>query len=62
VHASVLGLGYGIADNTQLGVHVPVAVVDEVSGTEAGLAGIQPFVLTTSTRRARLLPWRYGAT
>ena len=56
VHASVLELGYGIADNTQLGIHVPFAVVDEVSGSEVGLAGIQPFVLYNFNTEGLWLP------
>jgi len=56
VHASVLELGYGIADNTQLGIHVPFAVVDDVAGTEAGLAGIQPFVLYNFNTEGPWLP------
>jgi hypothetical protein len=55
VHASVLELGYGAADNTQVGVHVPFAVVDE-AGTEAGLAGIQPFVLYNFNTESPWLP------
>lgn len=56
VHASVLELGYGIADNTQVGVHVPFAVLDEPAGTEVGLAGIQPFVLYNFNTESRWLP------
>lgn len=56
VHASILELGYGIADNTQLGVHVPFAVLDEAAGTEAGLAGIQPWVLYNFNTEGRWLP------
>jgi hypothetical protein len=56
VHASVLELGYGAAANTQLGVHVPFAVVDEPDGVEAGLAGIQPFVLYNFNTEGPWLP------
>ena len=56
VHTSVLELGYGAADNTQLGVHVPVAVLDGPAGTEAGLAGIQPFVLYNFNTEGVWLP------
>jgi hypothetical protein len=56
VHASVLELGYGIADNTQLGVHVPFAVLDGPAGTDVGLAGIQPFVLYNFNTESRWLP------
>jgi hypothetical protein len=56
VHASVLELGYGIADNTQLGVHAPLAVLDAADGTEVGLAGIQPFVLYNFNTEGPWLP------
>jgi hypothetical protein len=56
VHASVLELGYGLADNTQLGVHVPFAVFDEATGAQAGLAGIQPFVLYNFNTEGPWLP------
>lgn len=56
VHASVLELGYGVVDNAQLGVHVPFAVLDNVAGSEFGLAGIQPFLLYNFNTEGRWLP------
>ena len=56
VHASVLELGYGIAANTQAGVHVPLAVLDEPGVTKVGLAGVQPFVLYNFNTEGRWLP------
>lgn len=56
VHASVLELGYGIASNTQVGVHVPFAVLDDAGETKAGLAGIQPFALYNFNTEGRRLP------
>ena len=56
VHASVLELGYGLVDNTQLGVHLPFAVLDAGDATEFGLAGIQPFVLYNFNTEGRWLP------
>jgi len=56
VHASVLELGYGVFNNAQLGVHVPFAVRNHDGDTQAGLAGVQPFLLYNINTESRLLP------
>lgn len=56
VHSTVLELGYGIFDNAQVGVHVPFAVVDEGTLREAGLSGVQPFILYNFNTEGPWLP------
>ncbi|MEO5825566.1 MAG: hypothetical protein ABIR59_06735, partial [Gemmatimonadales bacterium] len=56
VHSSVLELGYGIFDNAQFGVHVPFAVLDDLAGSQFGLAGVQPFMLYNFNTESHVLP------
>jgi hypothetical protein len=45
LHTIVPEAAYGVARNTQIGLKLPLAVVDEDTGTDQGLAGLRLFGL-----------------
>jgi hypothetical protein len=56
LHTTVPEAAYGFARNAQLGVKLPLAVVDQASGTDWGLAGLRVFGLYNFNTESRRLP------
>jgi hypothetical protein len=64
LHTTVPEAAYGLARNAQVGVKLPLAAVDESTGTDWGLAGVRVFGLynfNTETRRLPALSLRADA-
>jgi hypothetical protein len=55
-HVMVPEVAYGLARNTQLGLKLPFAVVDEGTDTDWGLAGLRVFGLYNFNTESRWLP------
>ena len=55
-HTIVPEAAYGVARNTQIGLKVPFAAVDEGTGTDWGLAGLRVFGLYNFNTEGRWLP------
>ena len=56
LHTIVPEAAYGLARNTQIGLKLPLALVDEETGTEQGLAGLRLFGLYNFNTESRWLP------
>jgi len=56
LHTAVPEAEYGLARNAQVGVKVPLAAVDEGTGTDWGLAGLRVFGLYNFNTESRWLP------
>jgi hypothetical protein len=56
LHTTAPEVAYGLARNAQVGVKLPLAMVDEASGTEWGLAGLRVFGLYNFNTESRSLP------
>lgn len=56
LHTTVPEAAYGIARNTQVGVKLPIAGVDEGTSTDWGLAGLRVFGLYNFNTETRWLP------
>jgi hypothetical protein len=56
LHTSVPEAAYGFARNAQLGLKLPLAAVDEGTGTDWGLAGLRIFGLYNLNTESRSLP------
>jgi hypothetical protein len=56
LHMTVPEAAYGLARNAQIGVKLPLAVVDEGPGTDWGLAGVRVFGLYNFNTESRWLP------
>jgi hypothetical protein len=56
LHTTVPEAAYGFARNAQLGVKLPLAALDEATGTEWGLAGLKVFGLYNFNTESRTLP------
>ncbi len=56
VHTTVPEVAYGLARNTQVGLKLPLAAVDESTGTDWGLAGLRVFALYNFNTETRWLP------
>ncbi len=56
LHSTVPEAAFGIARNAQIGIKLPLAAVDEATGTEWGLAGLRLFGLYNFNTESRLLP------
>ena len=55
-HTIVPELAYGVARNTQVGLKLPFAAVDEGAGTDWGLAGLRVFGLYNFNTESRWVP------
>ncbi len=56
LHTTVPEAAYGLARNTQIGLKVPLAAVDEGTGTHWGLVGLRLFGLYNFNTENRWLP------
>jgi len=56
LHSTVPEIAYGLARNAQLGVKLPLAAVDQETGTRWGVAGIGVFGLYNFNTESRNLP------
>jgi hypothetical protein len=56
LHTTVPEAAYGLARNAQVGVKLPLAAVDESTGTDWGLAGVRVFGLYNFNSETRRLP------
>lgn len=56
LHTIVPEAAYGLARNTQIGLKVPFALVDEDTGTDEGLAGLRLFGLYNFNTESTWLP------
>ena len=56
LHTAVPEVAYGLARNSQAGLKLPLAAVDEMSGTDWGLAGLRVFGLYNFNTETRSLP------
>jgi hypothetical protein len=56
LHTTVPELAYGVARNAQLGLKLPLAAVNEDTGTEWGLAGLRVFGLYNFNTESRSFP------
>ena len=56
LHLTVPEAAYGLARNAQVGVKLPLAAVDEETGTDWGLAGLRLFGLYNFNTESRWLP------
>jgi hypothetical protein len=56
LHTTVPEVAYGLARNAQVGVKLPLAVVDDGTGTDWGLAGLRVFGLYNFNTESRWLP------
>jgi hypothetical protein len=56
LHTTVPEAAYGLARNAQIGLKLPLALVDEDTGTDQGLAGLRLFSLYNFNTESRWLP------
>lgn len=56
LHTTMPEAAYGLARNAQIGLKLPLAVVDEDTGTDQGLAGLRLFGLYNFNTESRWLP------
>jgi hypothetical protein len=56
LHTTVPEAAYGLARNAQVGLKLPLAAVDEGTGTDWGLAGLRVFGLYNFNTESRWLP------
>jgi hypothetical protein len=56
LHTTVPEAAYGLARNTQVGIKLPLAAVDDATGTDWGLAGLRVFGLYNFNTESRWLP------
>src|SRR5512147_2470444 len=56
LHTAVPEVSYGLARNSQAGLKLPLAAVDESTETDWGLAGLRVFGLYNFTTETRSLP------
>jgi hypothetical protein len=56
LHTAVPEVAYGLARNAQVGLKLPLAAVDESTGTDWGLAGLRVFGLYNFNTETRNLP------
>ena len=56
LHTTVPEAAYGLARNAQVGLKLPLALVDEDTGTDQGLAGLRLFGLYNFNTEGRSLP------
>ena len=56
LHLFTPELGYGVLSNTQVGLELPLAALDERSGTDWGFAGPRMFALYNLNTEGRKLP------
>jgi hypothetical protein len=56
LHTTVPEAAYGLARNGQIGLKLPLALVDEDTGTDPGLAGLRLFALYNFNTESRWLP------
>ena len=56
LHTTVPEAAYGLARNAQVGLKLPLALVDEDTGTSQGLAGLRLFGLYNFNTESRWLP------
>jgi hypothetical protein len=56
LHTTVPEAAYGLARNAQVGLKLPLAAVDESTGTDWGLAGLRVFGLYNFNTETRWLP------
>jgi hypothetical protein len=56
LHTTVPEIAYGLARNAQVGLKLPLAAVDETTGTDWGLAGLRVFGLYNFNTESEWLP------
>jgi len=56
LHTAVPEAEYGLARNAQVGIKLPLAAVDDATGTDLGLAGLRVFGLYNFNTESRWLP------